>query len=55
MWKHEQLTYEGEVSGIGLTNLCENYAKTLTESTFDFAISAEDIRGGKGKIAPYVE
>ena len=23
-------------------------AKTLTESTFDFAISAEDIRGGKG-------
>lgn len=24
------------------------YAKTLTESTFDFAISAEDIRGGQG-------
>lgn len=23
-------------------------AKTLTESTFDFAITAEDIRGGKG-------
>lgn len=24
------------------------YAKTLTESTFNFAITAEDIRGGKG-------
>lgn len=24
------------------------YAKTLTESTFDFAITAEDIRGGQG-------
>lgn len=36
------------MSGIGLTSLCENYAKTLTESTFDFAITAEDIRGGKG-------
>lgn len=23
-------------------------AKTLTESTFDFAITAEDIRGGQG-------
>lgn len=36
------------MSGIGLTSLCENYAKTLTESTFNFAITAEDIRGGKG-------
>ena len=36
------------MSGIGLTSLCENYAKTLTESTFDFAITAENIRGGKG-------
>ena len=36
------------MSGIGLTSLCENYAKTLTESTFDFAITAEDIRGGQG-------
>lgn len=36
------------MSGIGLTPLCENYAKTLTESTFNFAITAEDIRGGKG-------
>ena len=31
------------------------YAKTLTESTFDFVITAEDIRGGQGKIAPCVE
>lgn len=35
------------MSGIGLTSLCENYAKTLTESAFNFAITAEDIRGGK--------
>ena len=33
---------------MSVTNSCENYAKTLTESTFNFAITAEDIRGGKG-------
>lgn len=26
----------------------ENYAKTLTDSTFDFSITAEDVRGGFG-------
>ena len=30
-------------------------AKTLTESTFDFSITAEDVRGGQGEIAPCVE
>ena len=29
-----------------LTTSCENYAKTLTNSTFDFSITGEDIRGG---------
>lgn len=29
-------------------------AKTLTESTFNFAITAEDIRGGQGEFAPCV-
>lgn len=28
------------------------FAKTLTESTFGFAISSEEIRGGKGKNCP---
>lgn len=27
------------------------FAKTLTESTFSFSISNEEVRGGKGKIA----
>lgn len=36
------------INGIGLTTLCENYAKTLTESTFNFSISNEEIRGGQG-------
>lgn len=31
---------------MGLTTPYENYAKTLTESTFNFGISSEDIRGG---------
>lgn len=33
---------------MNVTNSCENYAKTLTESTFDFSITAEDVRGGQG-------
>ena len=33
---------------MSVTNSCENYAKTLTESTFDFSITAEDVRGGPG-------
>ncbi len=36
------------MNGVGLTPLSENYAKTLTESTFNFSISAEEIRGGQG-------
>ena len=31
-----------------LTHSCENYAKTLTENTFNFGISSEEIRGGQG-------
>lgn len=27
-------------------------AKTLTDSTFDFTITAEEIRGGQGKCCP---
>ena len=30
-------------------------AGTLAESTFDFSITAEDVRGGQGEIAPCVE
>jgi len=30
-------------------------AQTLTDSTMDFSITAEEIRGGQGEIAPYVE
>ena len=33
---------------MSVTNSCENYAKTLTESTFNFSITAEDVRGGQG-------
>ena len=33
---------------MSLTNSYENYAKTLTESTFDFTITGEEIRGGQG-------
>ena len=33
---------------MSVTNSGENYAKTLTESTFDFSITAEDVRGGQG-------
>ena len=33
---------------MSVTNSCENYAKTLTESTFDFSINDEDVRGGQG-------
>lgn len=33
---------------MSVTNSCENYAKTLTESTFDFSITPEDVRGGQG-------
>ena len=41
------------LAGVGVALLFSGneliaYAKTLTESTFDFAITAEDIRGGKG-------
>lgn len=36
------------INGTRLTTLCENYAKTLTDSTFDFAITGEDVRGGAG-------
>lgn len=28
---------------------------TLSDSTFSFSISAEEVRGGQGEIAPYVE
>lgn len=35
-----------EIDDMGLTTPYENYAKTLTESTFNFSISSEDIRGG---------
>ena len=33
---------------MSVTNSCENYAKTLTESTFNFSITPEDVRGGQG-------
>ena len=33
---------------MSLTNSYENYAKTLTESTFNFSITGEEIRGGQG-------
>ena len=33
---------------MSVTNSCENYAKTLTDSTFDFSITGEEIRGGSG-------
>jgi len=33
-----------------LTPSCENYANTLTDSTFDFSITAEDVRGGAGNV-----
>ena len=33
---------------MSLTNSYENYAKTLTESTFNFSITGEEIRGGSG-------
>lgn len=44
MRKHEQFVK----NGAGVTSLYENYAKTLTESTFAFSITAEEIRGGRG-------
>ena len=34
--------------GMRLTTSCENYATTLTESTFEFSITGEEIRGGQG-------
>lgn len=36
------------MNGVGVTNLHENYAKTLTENSFNFGISSEEIRGGQG-------
>lgn len=33
---------------MSVTNSYENFAKTLTESTFNFSISNEEIRGGQG-------
>lgn len=33
---------------MSLTNSYENYAQTLTESTFNFSITGEEIRGGQG-------
>lgn len=33
---------------MSLTRSYENYARTLTESTFDFTITGEEIRGGEG-------
>ena len=36
------------LDGMSLTNSYENYAKTLTESTFNFSITGEEIRGGQG-------
>lgn len=30
-------------------------AQTLTDSSMNFAITAEEIRGGQGEIAPYIE
>jgi len=30
-------------------------AQTLTESTFGFSVTAEEVRAGKGEIAPYVK
>lgn len=35
-----------QINGVKLTTSHENYAKTLTESTFNFSISSEDVRGG---------
>ena len=48
------------LSGVGRALLFKGndligVAKTLTESTFDFSITAEDVRGGQGEIAPCVE
>lgn len=40
--------FDRKTNGTRLTTLCENYAKTLTDSTFDFAITGEDVRGGAG-------
>lgn len=36
------------MNGMGLTNSYENYAKTYTENTFGFTITAEEVRGGPG-------
>ena len=36
------------MNGMEVTNPYENYAKTLTENTFNFGISSEEIRGGQG-------
>ena len=33
---------------MSLTNSYENCAKTLTESTFDFTITPEEVRAGQG-------
>ena len=45
MRKHEQFIL-AQINGVKLTTSHENYAKTLTESTFNFSISSEDVRGG---------
>ena len=40
---------------LGSDNSLLGMAKTLSDSSFSFSTTAEDIRGGQGKIAPYVE
>lgn len=46
MRKYEQFILV-RINGVKLTTSHENYAKTLTESTFNFSISSEEIRGGQ--------
>ena len=48
MRKHEQFVCGVVQTAWRVANPCENYAKTLTESTFNFSISNEEVRGGSG-------
>ena len=48
MRKHEQFVCGAVQTAWRVANPCENYAKTLTESTFNFSISNEEVRGGSG-------
>ena len=58
-WRYNLFSYESIssfwINGAKVTISRENYAQTLTDSTMDFSITAEEIRGGQGEIAPYVE